>query len=411
MNKNVSQKELDLLLTASHIRRKTKEIFDLTLNGKGQFDLHLDRLESAVKLTVSTTLSAYPDMSIPFHSRWEHFRAGGLDRVTNLEAEIGAANPKERARTKIDLAIVSVLLDAGAGMAWKYDDSRTHQQYSKSEGLAIASYNLFEKGFFSSDPEQPFQADAKRLSQITVQELATGFQVSDSNPLVGLEGRVNLLHQLAKTIEHTIFDFGILRRPGMIFDFLAAEAIKGEIDAERILRSLLLGLDQMWPPRMVLNGIHFGDVWSHPGLLAEGEFFESLVPFHKLSQWLSYSLIEPIQEAGITVKNIDGLTGLPEYRNGGLFWDLEIITPKSSFDITKSYHASTIEVIEWRALTVQLLDQVADGVRKYFRKTPDELPLAKILQGGTWTAGRVLAKEKRPDAGPPFLLDSDGTVF
>jgi hypothetical protein len=40
-----------------------------------------------------------------------------------------------------------------------------------------------------------------------------------------------------------------------------------------------------------------------------------------------------------------------------------------------------------------------------------ELPLAKVLQGGTWSAGRRIAREKRPDGTPPIAIDSDGTVF
>jgi hypothetical protein len=39
------------------------------------------------------------------------------------------------------------------------------------------------------------------------------------------------------------------------------------------------------------------------------------------------------------------------------------------------------------------------------------LPLAKILEGGTWATGRVLAREKRTDGSPPIKVVSDGTVF
>jgi hypothetical protein len=39
------------------------------------------------------------------------------------------------------------------------------------------------------------------------------------------------------------------------------------------------------------------------------------------------------------------------------------------------------------------------------------LPLAKILQGGTWAAGRKIARERRADGSPPLRVVSDGTVF
>jgi hypothetical protein len=68
-------------------------------------------------------------------------------------------------------------------------------------------------------------------------------------------------------------------------------------------------------------------------------------------------------------------------------------------------------VIEWRALTVALLDLLADRVRTKLGKTAAELPLACILEGGTWAAGREIAAELREGGAPPFKIDSDGTVF
>ena len=49
------------------------------------------------------------------------------------------------------------------------------------------------------------------------------------------------------------------------------------------------------------------------------------MPFHKLSQWLTYSLLEPFEWAGVTVTGLDALTGLPEYRNGGLLLDTGVL--------------------------------------------------------------------------------------
>ncbi|RKP06193.1 hypothetical protein THASP1DRAFT_31981 [Thamnocephalis sphaerospora] len=69
-------------------------------------------------------------------------------------------------------------------------------------------------------------------------------------------------------------------------------------------------------------------------------------------------------------------------------------------------------IVEWRALTVSLLDLVAQGVRSALNLSADQLPLAKVLEGGTWKAGRRIAAERRPDTcGPPIAIESDGTVF
>ena len=61
-----------------------------------------------------------------------------------------------------------------------------------------------------------------------------------------------------------------------------------------------------------------------------------LVPLHKLSQWLAYSLIEPLQQAGFTVADIDGLTGLAEYRNGGLFLDTGVLVLRDPADAARA---------------------------------------------------------------------------
>ena len=135
------------------------------------------------------------------------------------------------------------------------------------------------------------------------------------------------------------------------------------------------------------------------------------MPFHKLSQWLTYSLIEPLQEAGVTVTDIDGLTGLAEYRNGGLFVDLGVIEPKHTA-VTRDEHAPGSEiVVEWRALTVALLDKLAAEVRERLGLDAEALPLVKVLEGGIWAAGRRIAAERRAGGGPPIRVASDGTVF
>jgi hypothetical protein len=135
------------------------------------------------------------------------------------------------------------------------------------------------------------------------------------------------------------------------------------------------------------------------------------VPLHKLSQWLAYSLIEPLQRAGIVVKDIDGLTGLAEYRNGGLFVDANVLQVRDPADAARSHDIASSLVVEWRALTVALLDLVATGLRQRLRLDAASLPLARILEGGTWAAGRALAFERRADGSPPLKVISDGTVF
>jgi hypothetical protein len=145
--------------------------------------------------------------------------------------------------------------------------------------------------------------------------------------------------------------------------------------------------------------------------LTTADSTSGLMPLHKLSQWLAYSLIEPLQTAGIQVSDIDGLTGLAEYRNGGLFVDTGVLAFRDAEAVRREHEVASPLVVEWRALTVALLDRLADGVRRRLGLDATALPLAKILQGGTWAAGRSLARERRADASPPVKVISDGTVF
>jgi len=135
------------------------------------------------------------------------------------------------------------------------------------------------------------------------------------------------------------------------------------------------------------------------------------VPFHKLSQWLAYSLIEPLEMAGLTVENLDELTGLPEYRNGGLFVDLGVIRPHAPIDPRRPHEVSSELVVEWRALTVTLLDRLVAPVREKLGLGAD-FAIPHLLQGGSWSAGREIARERRPPDGPsPIPVAADGTVF
>ena len=130
------------------------------------------------------------------------------------------------------------------------------------------------------------------------------------------------------------------------------------IPAPFILSELLIQFGPIWPSRLALGGIPLGDCWRHPSINTD-DATNKLVPFHKLSQWLTYSLIEPLQQAGFTVTDIDGLTGLAEYRNGGLFVDTGVLALRDPEEAAREHAVDSTLVVEWRALTVALLDRLA----------------------------------------------------
>jgi hypothetical protein len=405
-------KAVAALRTPEAVRERCMELLGLAENGHlPHFSLKPERLNDATRFVCGTIRDNYPDLNIPFHSRWRHFSAGGLDRWQTLANTAGPIDEDELARIRIDLAVTSVLLDAGAGDAWRYIEPSTTKVFSRSEGLAIASLDLFTGGAFSSQLGSPLRADAEALEDFERTTLAHAFQVSADNPLVGIDGRVTLIKSLGRCLRQHPALFGSQSpRVGNLYDYLKGQSVGGVLPARRILDAVLVGLGAIWPGRVELGGINLGDVWRHPMVHRDDET-NGLVPFHKLSQWLTYSLVEPLEDAGTRVSGVQELTGLAEYRNGGLFIDLDVLVLKDPRAQRESHDVASELVVEWRALTIGLLDRLASLVRSEFGMDADSLPLAKVLEGGTWSAGRRLAFERRPDGTPPIRVTSDGTVF
>ncbi len=375
------------------------------------FALDSGRLGEAARYVLETMRERYPALDVPYHSRWRHFAVDGRDRWLELRDRLAETSLDELARIRIDLAVTSVLLDAGAGAQWRYREPGSGALHARSEGLALASLYAFQDGLFSTDPAQRYRADADALEQITTEALGRSFQADAGNPLVGLEGRAALLRRLGGALRNRPDLFGAERpRIGALFDFLKAASGEDGLPSASILDTLLQALGPIWPGRLAIDGAVLGDVWPHPAA-ASNDLTDRLVPFHKLSQWLAYSLVEPLEAAGVTVTGLDDLTGLAEYRNGGLFLDLGVLRPKHD-DVLGRRHAADSElVVEWRALTVVLLDRVAEQIRADLDLSAAGLPLARVLEGGTWSAGRRIAREKRSDGRPPIAVESDGTLF
>lgn len=447
---------LQVLNSPQTIRARCAAITEaVSQDRSGWFQLDRSRLPVAASRVVDLMRRRFPDLRIPYHSRWRHFESGGVDRKAELDGLLAGLSTADRARAQFDLTVVSVLLDAGAGAQWSYverpaavpatalpaervsrDDllaaldqaSSTAPapapaaapdpggvRYSRSEGLGVASFRAFVAGAFSSTAGQPCRVDAQALRQVDVAVLRALFQASPSNPLVGLEGRAGLLARLGQALQAESQRDGLAPRPALLFDRLTAGGTRTEVAAADILRHVLQALGPIWTSGSMVMGVRAGDVWPHRWAGAdtgEGEdgVTRGRVPFHKLSQWLSYSLLEPLQWAGITVTGLDALTGLPEYRNGGLLLDTGVIVARNPGVLGRRWKPADELVVEWRALTVTLLDELAVQVRQQLGVSAEQMPLACVLEGGTWAAGREMAAELRGGA-PPVQIDSDGTVF
>ncbi|KAJ1643224.1 hypothetical protein J3B02_002345 [Coemansia erecta] len=437
-----SSDSVRFLRSLDAVRQRSEAVYALGQQGRLQhFALDESKIVNVAEYVISLIARDHGSIdSVPTHGRWRSYcvtiAGEQRDLVSEHVARWRAAgiNERECARRIIDLFVVSVLIDAGAGSQWKYQDKEAGT-LTRTEGLGMAALRMFENGAFSSSADNPFQADAPALVNLTDELLLKGFQVSEDNPLLGASNRAELLRRLgAALVQQTRF-FGDKSkadspRPGFMLDYLANCADKETVGIDDLWEVIVEGFAPVWPAsRTQLDGVSLGDVWPCTTLAKQARDqnsdIECLVPFHKLSQWLTWSLLEVIVRLGrLTVADTSKLTGLPEYRNGGLFVDMDVLALNEIDRIRGLAHPEARQVplfdgsdpviVEWRALTVALLDRVADIIKQKCCAdgvVPDMF-LGRVLEGGTWKAGREMAAELRCDTkDPPINIVSDGTLF
>jgi len=404
-----------VLRTTTAIRERAAQLASRARQGESAwFVIDEGFLDTAAEAVVDATRKHYPKLHIPVHSRWRHFEAGGVDRKAELDRMLQDLPPILRGHALIDLAVVSVLLDGGAGPDWKYVEPATGQTFTRSEGLAVASFHAFTAGLFSNDKDHPCRVDAQGLRALVTDHLSSAFQVSDTNPLVGMEERAILLRRLGEAMSEQPEVFGENGRPAGLFDTIISPLgpdvpHTANVNAHTVLSELLRTLSGIWPASNSIGDVPLGDCWRHSAVRGEG-LTDGWIPFHKLSQWLTYSLIEPFAWSGVQVEGLDQLTALPEYRNGGLMIDTGLLRLRDESVTREIWRPGDEIIVEWRALTVALMDDVARAVRHQLRLDESRLPLACVLEGGSWAAGRELAQRHRAGL-PPLTVASDGTVF
>ncbi|KAG9948326.1 DUF1688-domain-containing protein, partial [Aureobasidium melanogenum] len=417
----------EYLLTLESVREQARQVYDAAVNDNlNNFIYDATKLDAAADYVVSLILRDWqPEMfgKIPPHGRWQHFNAGDVPRLDSLieQWKTAGVDEIEISRRVIDVIVVSVLLDAGAGDHWTFTENDV--KIGRSEGLAVASLSAFRAGIFGK-----YCVDARLLAELDSGKLAAAMQSTDSNPLLGMESRTELLRRLGRSLlSNKKFYVDESCRPGHLIDYMLKNGSTGNAFDFKVLWGLLQDLlIPTWPEgRTTVAGVAIGDAWPLK-VLADKQVLP-IQPFHKLTQWLAYSLTSAIQL--LLSKdwiNMEILTGLPEYRNGGLFVDMQVLTLKpdvleaglkQSGKTLPEYDAVGDVIVEWRAMTVVLLDIVAkmvnDKIAQRYGSSVSPLSLAQILEAGTWKAGRELAKEHRAslNACSPILMSSDGTLF
>ena len=365
--------------------------------------------------------SAIRPRAIPSHSRWRHFDAGGVDRLAELErAARRRSTPTERARARIDLVVDqrAARRRRRAALALRRAGHRRDVRALRGPGggeLPRCSC----AGAFSADPATPLRVDADGAGARRRGRLgAASSRCRATIRWSGSTGRAALLRRLGARAAARGPSLRCRRRaPGRTCSTLLrarARARRGVAARATSCARCSIGLrPDLAGPTAAATASTLGDVWPHPARRRR-RARRGLVPFHKLSQWLAYSLLEPLERAGVRGDRTS--TRSPAWPSTATAACCS--TPACSCRAPRrrrcaSVHRSGDElVVEWRALTVALLDRA--------RRRACARALGAPRASCRWRASSKAAPgppaaSSRPSAARRrrrrIRVASDGTVF
>lgn len=420
----------------------------------GWFRLDRSRLPALAAHVVGCMRQQPSDLVAATSDGTRPLDASGDARQAQLDSLLAELPPAERVRARVDLAVISALLDTDPGAAWAYREGKTGaaalpatalpaarasrdellaaldraaagpalaqtaaatadadaRRLSGAQGLAVASLHAFMAGAFSATPGQPGRVDAAALRQVDAAALRGVFQAGSANALTGLEGRAALLVRLGQVLQHESERDGVPARPALLLDRLTAHGARTALSAPEILHTVLQTFAPLWSTGATVLGVAAGDVWPHRFAGGDDPATRGWVPLHARAQGVCLALLPPLQAAGIAVSALAALTAVSGHDSGGLLLDAGVLHPRTTQALARVWKPGDEFVVEWRALTVTLLDELAAQVRTELGPDAAPLALAGALGAGIAAAGRALAVERR--GGEPALrIDGDGMLF
>jgi hypothetical protein len=396
------------------------------------FKLDRRRLDETADFVATVMQERHPDGRVPAHGAWRHLQAGGVDRIAEFDALLAGRPAAEQARARFDLAMLGVLLDAGAGPQWRYTENanagdlpalalpaqrrRTEDLfalldqvaatpvagsagarpltaqaadatdtppadatperanegvYTESEGLAVASFRAFVGGAFSAATDDPLRADAATLRHVDSAALRAVFQVTPNNPLTGLDGRAGTLARLGEALQAEADRGGGQARPGLLYDRITVGGTRPEVDAAELLGSALRLLAPVWRTGILVSGVPAGDVWPH--------------------RWAGAGL----GEAPGSDELIDRTTpGWVPFHMAGQWLVYTLVEPLSRAGAALEYHefptpgksrrrvAATKQMVNQRDLALAYFARRGRGLRGDRRRPGQRLPLHRARQPG-----------------------------
>ncbi|MDP3407217.1 DUF1688 family protein, partial [Bosea sp. (in: a-proteobacteria)] len=87
------------LRSTTAVRERSQQLLVRARAGESDsFSVNDGALALAASTVAELTRARFPDGGIPYHSRWRHFEAGGVDRAGQLDALLGPVDAAARAR-------------------------------------------------------------------------------------------------------------------------------------------------------------------------------------------------------------------------------------------------------------------------------------------------------------------------
>ena len=352
------------------------------------FTLDESRLAAVAGYVADVTRDAYPDLKIPYHSRWRHFSAGGVDRWGELAARRDA-DALERARIAVDLATVSVLLDAGAGERLALPRPRDRPCLRTFGGACGCQPRHVRRGPLllrrgPSLARRSCRACAHRCR-------GAGAPLSGRQPIIRWSDWSGAAHCCAASAPR--WPSGRIctdmrRRGRATWSTICSRiADRRRISASSracahcsraCRRSGRPGSRSMDLPSAMPAGIP---------PCARGDATDRIVPFHKLSQWLTYSLLEPLEAAGLArgeARRAHRACRISQRRAAGR----SRRDPRRAADRSDGAPRGFLGARRRMARADSRVDGPTGrfGARtSWARMPPSRMP--QLLQGGTWSAG------------------------
>lgn len=392
-----------ILRTTPAIRARARQLLERARRGESRwFTVEDAHAETAAKETEHALHGRHP----PLHSFWRLVEAGGLNRRAQLDALMGAAPVQVKSHALVDFTTLGVLLGDMPAGRWRYTEAASGGTLEGPEGLAVATFHAFAGGLFSSDARRPLQADTVGLRSLVTEHLAAAFQVTQANPLPGIADAAIRLRRLGEIMAEQPEVFGESARPGGLLDELIsplgpATPHTADVAAHDVLSQILMSFSALWADGNSIGTIPLGDCWRHEAVRGEGAS-DGWMPLHAQAQWLAGSLLEPLEWCGVKVREPELLTPLADGANGGLVLDSGWLALRDAGAAQQRWKRGDEIVVEWRALTVAMLDELGNTLRDKLRLEASHDALARI-QGGTSAAGRAFAARLR-DGRPPLTV-------